>query len=128
MKKKVICFNLSPVSPAVRAWLIDVNVVELDDDLSKEPIRHSCDYMGFLSVVSDKLSDLGQASTLSEHSILPDDKVVAPLLDYSGIAPLLDVLESFCTVEILPNGHGGFFVQAEIKADGDSFFDALVDA
>lgn len=123
--KKIICFNLSPVSPAVRAWYVDLNVVELDDDPAKEPVRYPCTYSDFLSIVSEKFPDVDGFSVLRERSTLPGGAVAGSLLHYWGVAPLIKALESLCLTEVMPDGRGGFLVKAELTIDDDSFFKAL---
>lgn len=126
--KRLICFNLLPVLPVIRAWSIDLSVVELGDDPAKEPVHYPCTYPDFLSIVTEKFPDSSSVSALSGCSTLPGGEIAGPLLNYSGIVSLLDVLEGFCAPEVMPNGRGGILVQAEFVTDDDSLFKSLTRA
>lgn len=126
---KLVSLNLLPIAPYVRAWGLDVNVLEVSDAADKEPTRYDCSFKKLLDVLRDLCGgDDKDVVSVLDCSRFADDLCLVSTLMYSGFAPLIGLLCRFGNVDVSPNGCGGLVIETKLFDSSDSFFGALAHA
>lgn len=125
MEKKVLCINVSPVSPVIKAWSVELSALEVSENSDREPISHPCTFDRFLEALRGRSCGDSSFANVEKGYVACDSLRLLPLLRFGALHHLLGILSAFGEIEIIPNGRGGFYIELVFDGGDSSLFEEL---